>query len=231
MPCLFMEEYPVFLDWGSITGFYNLLLQGAWLTLVITCLAFLLAIVVGIIIAAGRTSTVASVRWLATLYVEVIRNTPVLLQIFIVFYGLSGLGLRLPPMVAGTLGLGLNVGAYLGEIFRAGVSAVPKGHREAAIALALSPGQTLTRVVAPVALRAIFPALSNMFITTILGSSLLSVIAVPELTGQTNEISANTFLTIEVYSFSTVIYLVLTLGSSLGLLLLSRWLFPKRSRG
>src|SRR5690606_34089057 len=113
--------------------------------------------------------------------------------------------------------LGLNVGAYLAEIFRAGVIAVPKGHREAATALALSKVQTLIWVVIPVSLRAVFPALSNMFLATLLGSSLLSVIAVPELTGETNEISSRTFLTIEVYSFSTLIYLALTLSCSIGL--------------
>jgi len=220
----------VFLDWGSITSFYGQLLSGARLTLVITASSFALAILVGAIVAAGKLSSVAILRWLATIYVEVMRNTPVLLQIFIVFYGLPGTGLRLSAVTAGILGLGLNVGAYLGEIFRAGVIAVPKGHREAAMALALSPLQTLGWIVIPVALRAIFPALSNMFIATILGSSLLSVIAVPELTGQTNEISARTFLTIEVYSFSTVLYLALTLGSALGLALLGRWLFPRASR-
>ncbi len=220
----------MFLDWGSITSFYGQLLNGAWLTLVITLSAFAIAIVVGIIVAAGKLSAFAPWRWIATIYVEVLRNTPVLLQIFIVFYGLPSLGLRFSAVAAGILGLGLNVGAYLGEIFRAGVAAVPKGHREAAAALALSPLQSLVWIVMPVALRAIFPALSNMFIATILGSSLLSVIAVPELTGRTNEISARTFLTIEVYSFSAVLYLVLTLCSSLGLVLLGRWLFPRASR-
>lgn len=220
----------MFLDWGSISGFYRQLLQGAVLTLGISVSAFVLAIVVGLIVVAGRLSRVAVLRWIATVYVEVVRNTPVLLQIFIIFYGLPSMGFRLSAITAGTLGLGLNVGAYLGEIFRAGVSAVPKGQREAASALAISPWQTVVWVITPVAARAVFPALSNMFIATILGSSLLSVIAVPELTGQTNEISARTFLTIEVYSFSTVIYLALTLGSSIGLLLLSRWLFPRASR-
>lgn len=220
----------MFLDWGSITGFYGQLLHGAWLTIAISVSAFALAVAVGLLVVSGRLSAFAPARWIATIYVEVMRNTPVLLQIFIVFYGLPSMGMRFSAVSAGILGLGLNVGAYLGEIFRAGVAAVPKGHRDAATALALSPVQTLVWIVAPVALRAIFPALSNMFIATVLGSSLLSVIAVPELTGQTNEISARTFLTIEVYSFSTVIYLVLTLGCSLVLALLGRRLFPRASR-
>lgn len=220
----------MFLDWGSITTFYGQLLKGAGLTLVITGLAFAIAVAVGIVVCAGRISRVGPIRWASTVYVEVMRNTPVLLQIFIIFYGLPSLGLRFSAVTAGILGLGLNVGAYLAEIFRAGVLAVPKGHREAATALALSKLQTLIWIVTPVSLRAVFPALSNMFVATLLGSSLLSVIAVPELTGETNEISSRTFLTIEVYSFSTVIYMVLTLGCSIGLALLARWLFPRASR-
>ena len=220
----------MFLDWGSITSFYGQLLHGAGLTLVITGSAFIIAIVVGILVCAGRLSHVAVIRWVSTVYVEVMRNTPVLLQIFIIFYGLPSMGLRFTAVTAGIVGLGLNVGAYLAEVFRAGVLSVPKGQREAATALALSRLQTLIWIVAPVSLRAVFPALSNMFVATLLGSSLLSVIAVPELTGQTNEISSRTFLTIEVYSFSTVIYLALTLSCSLGIALLGRWLFPRASR-
>ncbi len=104
----------MFLDWGSITSFYGQLLHGAWLTLVITFSAFALAIAVGIVVAAGKMSAVAPLRWLASIYVEVLRNTPVLLQIFIVFYGLPSLGLRLSAVTAGIFGLGLNVGVYLG---------------------------------------------------------------------------------------------------------------------
>ncbi|MDF2621635.1 MAG: rane protein [Xanthobacteraceae bacterium] len=225
------ETGHVFLDWGSITSYYGLLLQGAWLTIVITLASFTLAAIVGVLVAAARASAVAPLRWLATVYVEVLRNTPVLLQIFIVFYGFPSFGIRMTAITAGILGLGFNVGAYLAEIFRAGINAVPRGHREAATALGITPLQSFIWIVAPVALSKVFPAVTNMFIATLLGSSLLSVIAVPELTGQTNEISARTFLTIEVYSFSTGLYLVLTLGSALILGMLGRRLFPARARG
>lgn len=220
----------MFLDWGSITRFYGQLLGGAWLTIFISVSAFLIAIAIGIVAAAARLSSFAPIRWIATIYVEALRNTPVFLQIFIVFYGLPSLGLRFSALTSGILELGLNVGAYLAEIFRAGIVAVPRGHWEAAAALAIRPLQTLVWIVSPVALRAIFPALSNMFIATVLASSLLSVIAIPELTGQTNEISARTFLTIEVYSFSTVIYIALTVGCSMGLAMLGHRLFPRGSR-
>jgi polar amino acid transport system permease protein len=169
-------------------------------------------------------------RWPAAVYVEFLRNTPVLLQIFMIYYALPSFGVRMSAMTAGILGLGLNVGAYLGEIFRAGVDAVPKGHREAAAALAMTPLQTLIWIIAPVALRAIYPAIGNMFIATVLGSSLLSAIAVPELTGQTNDVSARTFLTIEVYSASAAIYIGMTVGFSIIFGLVGRHWLPRASR-
>jgi polar amino acid transport system permease protein len=218
------------IQWSSIADFYPVLLEGAWLTIVISVLAFALALAVGVLVAGARLSSSRVLRWPAAAYVEFLRNTPVLLQIFIIYYGLPSFGIRLPAVTAGVLGLGLNVGAYLGEIFRAGVTAVPRGHREAAAALGLTPLQTLIWVVAPVALRAIYPALANMFIATVLGSSLLSAIAVPELTGQTNDISARTFLTIEVYSASAAIYILLTVGFSLAFGAAGQRLLPRASR-
>jgi polar amino acid transport system permease protein len=220
----------VIIHWGSIADFYDVLLQGAWLTIVISISAFVLAVTIGVLVAGARLSSLRVLRWPAAIYVEFLRNTPVLLQIFMIYYALPSFGVRLSAMTAGILGLGLNVGAYLGEIFRAGVSAVPKGHREAAAALAMTPLQTLIWIIAPVALRAIYPAIGNMFIATVLGSSLLSAIAVPELTGQTNDVSARTFLTIEVYSASAAIYIGLTVGFSIIFGLVGRRWLPRASR-
>ncbi len=218
------------IHWGSIADFYDILLQGAWLTIVISVSAFALAVTIGILVAGARLSSLRLFRWPAAVYVEFLRNTPVLLQIFMIYYALPSFGVRMSAMAAGILGLGLNVGAYLGEIFRAGVSAVPKGHREAAAALAMTPLQTLIWIIAPVALRAIYPAIGNMFIATVLGSSLLSAIAVPELTGQTNDVSARTFLTIEVYSASAAIYIGMTVGFSIIFGLVGRHWLPRASR-
>jgi polar amino acid transport system permease protein len=230
MPVRSIEVCAVIIHWGSIADFYDVLLQGAWLTIVISVSAFALAVAIGIVVAGARLSSLRAIRWLATVYVEFLRNTPALLQIFIIYYGLPSFGIRFSATTAGILGLGLNVGAYLGEIFRAGVSAVPRGHKEAAVALALTPLQTLIWVTTPVALRAVYPAIGNMFIATVLGSSLLSAIAVPELTGQTNDVSSRTFLTIEVYSASAVIYIALTVGFSLIFGLVGRHFLPRASR-
>ncbi|CVI63495.1 amino acid ABC transporter permease (plasmid) [Agrobacterium leguminum] len=221
----------MFLNWGSFWDLYPQLLAGARLTAFISLVSFACAIGVAFLVATGKLSRFRVARTIATIYVEIIRNTPLLLQVYVIFYGLPSLGFRFSPVTASIIGLSLNVGAYLGEIFRAGVKSVPPGQREAATALGMRPLQKLFYIIVPVSLRNIFPAFSNMAVATVLGSSLASVISVAELTGATNEISARTYLTIEVYSFSAVIYLALTLGLSLCLALFERLLFPSRSRG
>lgn len=216
--------------WAAIPGFIPALLRGAELTLFITTLAVLIGIVIGIVVAGGRVSRFWILRFLAGIYVEFLRNTPALLQIFIIYFGLPSLGLRLSAVTAGVVGLGLNAGAYLAEIFRAGANAVPKGSHEAAIALAFNKIQTFIYITAPLALRAAYPAFCNLVISIMLASSLLSAISVFELTGTTNDISTKTFLTFEVYSISAAFYICLNLFIALALSLIGARLFPKRSR-
>jgi polar amino acid transport system permease protein len=216
--------------WTAIPRFIPALLQGAQLTLLITLAAMLIGIVVGVVMAAGRVSHLRILRLLAGAYVEFIRNTPVLLQIFIFFYGLPSLGLRLSAVAAGSVGLGLNAGGYLAEIFRAGLNGVPKGGREAALALAFSEWQIFVHITAPLAMRAAYPAFCNLVIAILLASSLLSTISVFELTGITNDISTKSFLTFEVYGTAAVFYIGLNLMISLLLATAGKLMFPARSR-
>ncbi len=216
--------------WGAIPGFIPALLRGAELTLFITVSAVLFGIAIGIVVAGGRISRFWVLRFLSGVYVEVLRNTPALLQIFIIFFGLPSGGIRLSAVTAGIVGLGLNAGAYLAEIFRGGANAVQKGNREAATALGFSKAQTFVYVTAPLALRAAYPAFSNLVISILLASSLLSAISVFELTGTTNNISTKTFLTFEVYSIAAIFYIGLNISIALSLSLIGAWLFPKRSR-
>ncbi len=216
--------------WSAIPGFIPALLRGAQLTLVITLAAVLIGIVIGIVIAGGRVSRFRVLRFLSGIYVEFLRNTPALLQIFIIYFGLPSVGLRLSAVMAGIVGLGLNAGAYLAEIFRAGANAVQTGNREAAVALGFNKVQIFIYVTAPIALRAAYPAFSNLVIAILLASSLLSAISVFELTGTTNDISTKTFLTFEVYSISAVFYICLNVFIATSLSLTGAWLFPKRSR-
>jgi ABC-type amino acid transport system permease subunit len=144
-------------------------------------------------------------------YVEVFRNTPLLIQIFIVYFGLPQLGLRLSPFLSGLSALVLYAAAYNAEIFRAGLEAVPKGQHEAALSGGLSTAQVLRFVVVPQAVRIAFPALGNNLVSLVKNSSLVSTIGMVELMFVANDISFNNFRTFEIYGAAGVLYVVLVL--------------------
>jgi polar amino acid transport system permease protein len=197
-------------QWLTLWGYVPEFLQAAWLTLQVTVLSFALAVVLGLATAIAGASPIGFVRFIARCYVEVIRNTPVLLQIFIVFFGLPSAGISLNAYWAGVLALGLNVGAYLSEVFRAGIASVPRGQIEAAGILGLEPGQIFMSVVLPQAARAVYPAIVNYLIQLLLGTSLLSAIALPELTGTATVINGRTLLYIQTFAVTLAAYLVLS---------------------
>jgi polar amino acid transport system permease protein len=197
-------------DWTYALQDWPTYLSAAWLTLRLSLTAFVLAVALGLLAAVDRASRYALVRVPAAVYVEAIRNTPVLLQMFVAYFALPSAGLRLSPVQAGIAALGINVGAYLTETFRAGIQAVPRGQREAARVLALGRIHTFRHVVLPQALRNVYPAVVNQLVQIILGSSLLSAISVPELTGTATVINSRNLLTVQVFSIAAVLYLVLT---------------------
>lgn len=187
------------------------LLRGALLTLQVSALAITLAAAVGVGVAAARTAPLPPLRWLGAAYVEVFRNTPLLVQIFFVFFGLPRVGLRLSPFQSGLLALSLYTAAYNAEVFRAGLEAVPRGLREAAAALGLSGWQRFRHVVLPVAVRISLPALGNNFVALVKNSSLVSAIGMVELTFVARDLEAWTFRSFEVYGMATLLYLALVL--------------------
>ncbi|HEX3382709.1 MAG TPA: amino acid ABC transporter permease [Paraburkholderia sp.] len=197
-------------EWLTLWGYVPEFLSASWLTLQVTVLAFVLAVVLGLLTALASISPLALARWIARGYVEIIRNTPVLLQIFIVFFGLPSAGISLDAYWAGVIALGLNVGAYLSEVFRAGIQSVPRGQLEAAGILGLEPMQIFAEVVLPQATRAVYPAIVNYLIQLLLGTSLLSAIALPELTGTATVINSRTLLYLQTFSVTLVAYLVLS---------------------
>jgi polar amino acid transport system substrate-binding protein len=168
----------------SVRTYLPALLRAAVITLVLSCLAMGLAVAVGGAVAAGRVYGPPIVRRALTVYVEVTRGTPVLLQLFVIYYGLSGL-IRLPAFAAAVLGLGLNYAAYESEIYRAALEAIPRPQLEAARTLGLSEGQILWLVRGPQALRLALAPMTNDFVALLKDSSLVSVITVVELTKQT----------------------------------------------
>jgi polar amino acid transport system permease protein len=197
-------------EWLTLAGYWNDFVHAAWLTLQITLLAFVLAMLLGLLTALASVSRAAPLRAIASVYIEAIRNTPVLLQIFIVFFGLPSLGITLNAYTAGVIALGVNVGAYLAEVFRAGIQSVPRGQLEAASILGLSRSQIFAEVVLPQAARAVYPAIVNNLIQLLLGTSLLSAIALPELSGTATVINARTLLYIQTFTITLIVYLVLS---------------------
>ena len=160
------------------------------MTISLSCLAMALAVVLGVAIASGRVYGSAPVRLLLTVYVEITRGTPVLLQLFVLYYGLSSV-VRLPAFVAALLGLGLNYAAYESEIYRGALEAVPRGQLEAARTLGLTEGQVLRLVRGPQAFRLALAPMTNDFVALLKDSSLVSVVTVVELTKQTAIFATN----------------------------------------
>jgi polar amino acid transport system permease protein len=160
------------------------------------------------------------VRWLVAAYVELIRNTPFLVQIFIIYFSLPALGIRFDANQAALIAMVVNVAAYASEIVRAGIDAVPQGQVEAARALGLTRLQIFRLVVIFPALKTVFPALASQFILLMLGSSVVSAISAVELTAVTNSLQSTTFRSFEFYFFATGLYLVMALGfrAALGLI-------------
>ncbi|TDN63337.1 amino acid ABC transporter permease [Paraburkholderia sp. BL10I2N1] len=197
-------------EWVTLAGYWNDFVRASWLTLQVTLLAFVLAMLLGLLTALASSSRVGLLQAIARMYIEAIRNTPVLLQIFIVFFGLPSLGITLNAYTAGVIALGVNVGAYLAEVFRAGIQSVPRGQLEAASILGLERSQIFIEVVLPQAARAVYPAIVNNLIQLLLGTSLLSAIALPELSGTATVINARTLLYIQTFSITLIAYLFLS---------------------
>ncbi|MBB3173797.1 polar amino acid transport system substrate-binding protein [Endobacter medicaginis] len=173
--------------------FLPMILRGAWMTLLVSVLGMAVAVVVGLPLALLRRYAVAPFAALATAFIELVRGTPLLVQILFIFYGLPELGIQLNPLAAGVIALGLNYAAYEAENYRAGLEAVPRGQAEAAAALGLSPMQGLRYVVVPQALRTVLPVMTNDFISLLKDSSLVSVITLTELSQTYEQLSTTYF--------------------------------------
>ncbi|HSB68734.1 MAG TPA: amino acid ABC transporter permease [Candidatus Methylomirabilis sp.] len=198
-------------SWPAVWQGLPYLLQGAGLTVLISAAAMLLALALGTIAALLSQLPWRPARWLTRAYVEVFRNTPLLIQIFIVYFGLPQLGLRLSAFLSGLSALTLYTAAYNTEIFRAGLEAVPKGQHEAARSTGLSPLQEALHVVIPQAVRISFPALGNNLVSLVKNSSLVSTIGMVELMFVANDISFNNFRSFEIYGAAAVLYVILVL--------------------
>ncbi|WP_411990941.1 amino acid ABC transporter permease [Agarivorans sp. DSG3-1] len=200
------------MDFSGLLPYLPELAKGLLTTAELTVYSTFAGILLGTAGAAGRISNKAWLRWLISAYVEVIRNTPFIVQLFFIFFGLPALGLKLSAWQAGCLAMVINLGAYLTEIIRAGIEATPKGQWEAGKTLGLSHWYIFSRIVLPTAIQRIYPALVSQCIIVMLGSAVVSQISVEELTFSANFIQSRNFLSFESYLVTALIYLLLAIA-------------------
>jgi cystine transport system permease protein len=191
------------------------LLKGALLySLTLSVVSFCFGLIIAILTALARLSSIKPLQAMARAYVSLIRGTPLLVQLFIIFYGLPSVGLTIDPFPSAIIGFSLNVGAYASEIVRAAILSIPKGQWEAAYSIGMSYRQALQRIILPQAARVSVPPLSNSFISLVKDTSLAAVILVPEMFRKAQEVAAATYEPLLVYSEAAFIYWLICMGLS-----------------
>jgi polar amino acid transport system permease protein len=196
--------------WATIEAYLPGFFKASWLAFEITLVVILLSWACGLAAALAKTSRFRLLRWPATFYIWIIRGTPTLIQVFIFYFGLPQIGIRMSPFMAGALALGINSGAYVAEIVRGGLLAIPKGQMESALAIGLSPVKAMTRIILPQVVRLIIPPLTNEAASTLKNTSLLSTITLVELTLHAQLIIAATYRPFDFYIIAAILYLLMT---------------------
>ncbi len=185
------------------------LLPAIGTTLLITALSYVFAIVLGIILALGRLSKISFVRGLCSAYIEFVRGIPALVILFLIYFGLVPMGIVVDSFTAAVVGLGLNQGAYMAEVFRGGIEALHKGQREASIAIGMTPYQTYRYIIMPQAVRIVLPPLLNMLIILLKDTSICSLISTPELMLRAKDLASMSFMPMHLYMLVGTIYLMM----------------------
>ena len=198
------------------------LLRGALISVELTFCVMLISLVFGLIIALMRLSRPLLPRTISTIYVEVVRGTPCLLQLFYIYFVLPAFGIRFDPFMAGVIGLSVNYSAYLSEVYRAGIIAVPRGQLEAAHALGMSRAKMMRLIILPQAIRVVVPPLGNYFISLFKDTSLVSIVTVKELMFTGQIIAATNFQYFTIFTIIGIIYLSLSYPGSLFVSFLER---------
>ncbi|MFL9899776.1 amino acid ABC transporter permease [Paraburkholderia fungorum] len=197
-------------DFSVILASWQMLLDGCLLTLRMTGISIVIGLAIALVTIACRRSAIAPFRWLARGFIEIIRNTPFLVQVFFIFFGLPSIGIGLTAGTGAVIALSLNGGAYFAEVIRGGVDAVDRGQIEAARALGLTPLQTFRDVVLRPAMRTAYPALCSQCVLLLLTSSIVSSISANELTAIAQRLESITFRSFEVYISVTLLYLTMS---------------------
>ncbi|MFE8645220.1 amino acid ABC transporter permease [Sphingomonas sp. NCPPB 2930] len=211
------------LDFPAVLAEWPLLLHGIYWTVGLTAIATVVGMALGIAFAWARASGQAWLRWGVGTYVELIRNTPFIVQLFFIFFGLPAAGVKLSPEAASVIAMVVNLSAYATEIIRAGIDATPRGQIEAAQSLAMGRLQIFTRVVLPPALAKVWPAMTSQIVIVMLGSAVCGQISTPELSYAANLIQSRNFRAFEAFIVATGLYLLL----SIALRRLLQWAGPR----
>lgn len=218
------------LDFSVVFARWDMIVQGMYLTMKLTVISTVFGFIVGTFCAIGKRGHTPWLRKLCAGYVEAIRNTPLLVQIFLVYFGLSNLGLSLNAVTVAAVALTINVGAYSAEIMRAGFDSIERGQLEAAETLGLSRRQVYWHVVLKQAMERVYPALTSQFVLLMLASSICSQISAEELTAVANFIQSDTYRPLETYIVTGLLYVCLSLLLRAAFWLLGLALFKRRRR-
>lgn len=205
------------MDFSVLSGYYGVFFEGAKTTILISLVSLIVGFALGLLICLMKMSKTKILKWPASIYVQVLRGTPLFVQIFIIYFGLPQLGVQFPDIgpissdfVSGAFALSINSSAYIAEIFRSGIQSVDKGQMEASRSLGLGYVDTMRFVIVPQAVKNILPALANEFITLVKESSIISVIGVQELMFKAGIVRTTLYRPFEPYIMAAIMYLVIT---------------------
>lgn len=218
------------LAFSDVLGYWPHFLHGAWLTIQLSFGATVLGFVLGTLCAVARGSDLRWLNKLVSLYVEGIRNTPLLVQVFLMYFGFASMGLAMPATLAALIALIVNVGAYTTEIMRAGIESVHPGQIEAAECLGMSRPQVYWHIILRPAMERVYPALTSQFVLLMLATSITSQISVEELTAVANLVQSLTYRAFEAYIVTALFYLLLSLLMRTGFWLLGLIIFPRQRK-
>ena len=191
--------------------FLATLLGGLGTTVTVALGALIFALVFGLVVALARVSRWRVLRGIAIAYIEFIRGTPALVQLFVIYFGLPDAGITPTPLQAAIIGLGINGAAYLAEIYRAGIEAIHKGQMEAALTLGMTPARAMQYIILPQAVRTMLPPMTTFAITLVKDTALVSVVAAPEIMFYARNLVTESFLSMHVYLIAALIYLSMTI--------------------
>jgi polar amino acid transport system permease protein len=216
------------LDFAPLASYWPVFVNGAWLTLKMTALAVVVGVCVGTLVAFAKRSHIKPLSRACTVYIEIVRNTPFLVQIFLLYFGLASFGVRMPTFAAAVLAMVINIAAYAAEIIRAGLESVPRGQIEAAECLGLSKWRIGWHVMLQPSIEKVYPALTSQFLLMMQASAMASQISAEELTAIANTVQSDTFRSLETYIVVAALYLVLSLFIKLVTWALGEYMFRRR---